>query len=253
MIVSTLNLFLINRKQVLKIISNADYKTAFLIPQLQSKLGLCMRRKDSGMDSLALVRDLKIISNELEIIPRTDNVQPFQYIHLLNSDDFSESVSEQAYQHLGKLEISLSEEEKKANERRDTKYQEMISELGNDGFVEFKQRFYNKNLADIVLNRNEINKVYTTNKSLVQKKDPIFMEPTSNFGRAHFYAPVKIFNKVKIDTLWYNFIVLWFLSGLLYLALVFDLLRKGLKYLQSLNITKDFIKRKILRRTKSTI
>ena len=231
-----------------KIISNADYKTAFLIPQLQNKLGLCMRRKDSGMDSLALVQDLNIVRNELKILPRTGDVQQFQYIHLLNASDFSESVLEQAYQHLVRLENSLSEEEESANERRDEKYQEMIAELGDEGFVEFKQRFYNKNLADIVLNRNEINKVYKTNKRLIQKKDPVFMEPTSNIGRAHFYAPVKIVNKVKIDTLWYNFIMLWFLSGLLYLALVFDLLRRGLKYLQSLNINKDFIKSKILKR-----
>jgi hypothetical protein len=208
-----------------------------------------MRRKDSGMDSLALVQDLNIVRNEFKILPRTDDVQQFQYIHLLNAADFSESVLEQAYQHLVRLENNLSEEEESANERRDEKYREMIEELGDEGFVDFKQRFYNKNLADIVLNRNEINKVYKTNERLIQKKDPVFMEPTSNIGRAHFYAPLKIVNKVKIDTLWYNFIMLWFLSGLLYLALVFDLLRRGLKYLQSLNINKDFIKSKILKRT----
>jgi hypothetical protein len=208
-----------------------------------------MRRKDSGMDSLALVQDLNIVRNEFKILPRTDDVQQFQYIHLLNAADFSESVLEQAYQHLVRLENNLSEEEESANERRDEKYREMIEELGDEGFVDFKQRFYNKNLADIVLNRNEINKVYKTNERLIQKKDPVFMEPTSNIGRAHFYAPLKIVNKVKIDTIWYNFIMLWFLSGLLYLALVFDLLRRGLKYLQSLNINKDFIKNKILKRT----
>ncbi len=219
-----------------KIISNADYKTSFLIPQLQNKLGLCMRRKDSGMDSLALIRDLRIISNELDIIAINEDLPPFQYIHLLNNNDFNESVNEQTYQYLVKLDKNLSEEEKKANERKDTKYQQMINEMGQDEFVDFKQRYYNKKLADIVLNRNEINKVYQTHKRLIQKKDPIFMEPTSNFGRAHFYAPVKIVNKVKIDTLWYNILMMWFLSGILYLMLIFDLLRKGLKYLQSLNI-----------------
>ncbi len=219
-----------------KIISNADYKTSFLIPSLQNKLGLCMRRKDSGIDSLALIRDLKIISNALDIIAINEDLQPFQYVHLLNNNDFSESVMEQTYQYLVRLDKNLSEEEKKANERKDTKYQQMINDMGQDEFVDFKQRYYNKKLADIVLNRNEINKIYQTHKRLIQKKDPIFMEPTSSFGRAHFFAPVKIFNKVKIDTLWYNILMMWFLSGILYLMLLFDLLRKGLKYLQSLNV-----------------
>ncbi|MFC2104489.1 ABC transporter permease, partial [Bacteroidota bacterium] len=226
-----------------KIISNADYKTSFLIPQLQNKLGLCMRRKDSGMDSLALIGDLKIISNELEIISLTEELPPFQYSHLLNYNDFSESVMETTYQYLVRLDNILTEAEKDANERKDTKYQQMIVELGQEGFVNFKQRYYNKKLADIVLNRNEISKVFQTNKRLVQKKDPIFMEPTSNFGRAHFYAPVKIVNNVKIDTLWFNIITMWLLTGILYLGLLFDLLRKGLKYLQSLNFKERFLRK----------
>ncbi|MFC2152544.1 ATP-binding cassette domain-containing protein, partial [Bacteroidota bacterium] len=224
-----------------KIISNADYKTSFLIPQLQNKLGLCMRRKDSGMDSLALLRDLKIISNELEIVSLTEELPPFQYLHLLNYNDFSESVMEKTYQYLVRLDNILTEAEKDANERKDTKYQQMIGELGQEGFVEFKQRYYNKKLADIVLNRNEISKVYQTNKRLVQKKDPIFMEPTSNFGRAHFYAPIKIVNDVKIDTLWFNIVMMWLITGILYLALLFDVLRKGLKYMQSLNFRERFL------------
>ncbi|HAF29799.1 MAG TPA: ABC transporter [Bacteroidales bacterium] len=219
-----------------KIISNADYKNSFLIPQLQNKLELCMRRKESSIDSLALIQDLKIIRNELNIISMNEEIPPFQYIHLLNAHDFSESLMELAYQYLVRLGISLSEEKEKANERRESEYQHMISELGQEGFVKFKQKYYNKNLADIVLNRNEINKVYQTKKRLVQKKDPIFMEPTSNYGRAHFYAPIKIVNNFKIDTLWYNLLMLWILSGVLYLMLIFDWLRKGIKYMQALNI-----------------
>ncbi|MFC2096104.1 ATP-binding cassette domain-containing protein [Bacteroidota bacterium] len=224
-----------------KIISNADYKTSFLIPQLQNKLALCMRRKDSRMDSVTLVQDLRIIRNELEIISITEDIPPLQYIHLINYNDYSESVMERAYQYLVRLDNILTEEEKNATERKDYKYQQMISELGQDGFVNYKQRFYNKKLADIVLNRNEISKVYETNKRLIQKKDPIFMEPTSNFGKAHLFAPIKIINNVKIDTLWYNILMMWIISGILYLFLLFDALRKGLKYLQSLNIKERFI------------
>jgi hypothetical protein len=228
-----------------KIISNADYKTSFLVPELQTKLNLCMRRKDSGMDSLALIRDLRIVANELEVISITeDEMPPFQYIHLLNARDFSESVMEQTFQYLVRLDNLLSEEKDNANERREHIYQEMVSEMGQDGFVNFKQTHYNKKLADIVLNRNEISKVYESNKRLVQKKDPIFMEPTSNFGRAHFYAPLKIVNHVKIDTLWYNILMMWLLSGILYLALLSDLLRKIVKYLESLNVRERFLSNK---------
>lgn len=219
-----------------KIISNADYKISFLIPQVQNKLELCMRRKESGIDSMALIKDLRIIHNEFDVISMNKNLPAFQYRYLLNITDFNENLMEQAYQYLVRLEKQLSEEKENANERKDLKYQHMISDFGQEGFVDFKQKYYNKALADIVLNRNEINKVYQTQNRLIQKKDPVFMEPTSKFGKAHFYAPIKTLSTLKIDTLWYNIIMLWVLSGALYLMLVFDLLRKGLKYLQSLNL-----------------
>jgi hypothetical protein len=204
-----------------------------------------MRRKDSGLDSVALVRDLRIIKNELEIIPLGGGVEVFQYTQLLNYNDFNESVNEHTYEYLVRLDKNFSDDGKKANKRRDEKYQMMIAEMGQDGFVDFKQSHYNKKLSDILLNRNEINKVYQSNKRLIQKKDPIFMDPTSNIGRAHFYAPNKIVNNVKIDTLWFNTLMMWIYLGLAYLFLVFDLLRKLLKYLQSLNYQERFATKKI--------
>ena len=219
-----------------QIISNADYKTGFLIPQLNSKLQQCMRRKDEGIDPHLIVRDLTIISNELEQIPQNSNYPPFEYIHLLNYNDFSEDVMEDAYGYLYYIDMNLREEAKNANDRKDAKYQEITNEIGRQEFVEFKQKHYNKKLADIVLNRNEINKIYQTNTRLIQKKDPIYMEPTSRIGRAHFYAPVKIINQIKISTLWYNIIIMWLGVGLLFLTLFGDFLRKSLKYLQSLNV-----------------
>jgi energy-coupling factor transporter ATP-binding protein EcfA2 len=229
-----------------KIISDANYKTSFLIPQLQIKLGLCMRRKDSGLDSVALVRDLRIIKNELEEIPLGGDFAPYPNASLINYYDFDEDLSDEINEYLGQMEKDFSDRGNKANERKDNKYQMMIAEMGQEAFVNFKQNHYNKKLSDIVLNRNEINKVYQSNSRLIQKKDPIFMNPTSDKGRAHFYAPIKIVNKVQIDTLLFNVLMMWLFLGLTYLMLVFDLLRKLLKYLQSLNFQERFAQKKII-------
>ncbi|MBI9055078.1 MAG: ATP-binding cassette domain-containing protein [Bacteroidales bacterium] len=227
-----------------QIISNADYKTGFLIPELKSKLEMCMRRIDSDSDSLGLVKDLKIIANEIELLSKNSEL-PFEYLQLLNPKDFNESVFEEAYYgYLGfTLEMNLKSEAKIANERRDSKYQEMIDDMGREEFVDFKQKHYNKKLADILLNRNEINKIYHSESRLIQKKDPVFMEPTSQFGRAHFYAPYKIIRGIKINTLLYNLIIMWLGTGLMFLALFGDVLRKGLKYIQSLNVRERWLER----------
>jgi len=225
-----------------QIISNANFNTGFLIPQLQSKLQQCMRRKEEGMDSTLLVRDLKIVANEFDQITRNTNL-PFVYNHLLNTIDFNEDVMEEAYGYLYYFDMNLTEEANKANERKDKVYEKMINDMGREDFVNFKQKYYNKSLADIVLNRTEINKIYETNKRLVQKKDPIFMEPTSQIGRAHFYAPVKVISGMKISTLLYNVLIMWVMIGILFLALFGDVLRRSLKYLQSMNFKERFLER----------
>ena len=223
-----------------QIISSTDYKTSFLIPRLRNKLEFCMRLMDSGMDSAKLVKDLRIVSNEMVNMIRETDLPPFEYIHMLNSQDFNEDIMEHAYGYLYYIEMNLLNELEKANERKDSIYNRLVEKLGKDGFVDFKQKYYNKKLADILLNRDEINKVYETEEALIQKKDPVFMNPTSNIGRAHFYAPVKIINHIKIETMWYNIFMMWLGSGILYLALFFDLLRKGIKYLESLNLKERF-------------
>ena len=48
------------------------------------------------------------------------------------------------------------------------------------------------------------------------------MNPTSAAGRAHFYAPVKIIGNRSFDTLWFNILVIWIFSFILYLTLYYD-------------------------------
>lgn len=227
-----------------QIISNADYKTGFLIPQLQTKLQQCIGRKEDGIDSALVVQDLKIIANELNQIPINTNYPPFEYVHLLNFVDFNESVLEDTYGYLYYIDMNLTEDAKNANERKGKLYETMINDMGRQAFLDFKQDNYNKKLADIVLNRNEINKIHQTKNKLVQKKDPVFMEPTSRMGRAHFYSPVKIIRDLKINTLLYNVIIMWLGNGILFLALFGDVLRRSLKYLQSLNFKERFVEKK---------
>jgi uncharacterized PurR-regulated membrane protein YhhQ (DUF165 family) len=64
------------------------------------------------------------------------------------------------------------------------------------------------------------------NGELVQKMDPVFMDPGYNFIKAHFYSPTKKFLGIFFDTYIVNVIVLWIMTILLYIALYNRLLRK---------------------------
>jgi hypothetical protein len=61
---------------------------------------------------------------------------------------------------------------------------------------------------------------------LIQKLEPIFMDPRHKFIRAHFYSPTKQAFGTKIDTYNVNVIILWIITILFYIALYFRLLKK---------------------------
>lgn len=226
-----------------KIISNNDYRTGFLIPQLENKLESVTRKRFANIDSVSVTKDIQLLKNEFEYLANSSGVPPFEFNHLLDYVNFTEEVSEGVYGYLYYLKMNFAEEQKLATERKEDKYNELIQNMGNDEFVKFRQRNYNKKLADLVLNRNELYKIYQTETQLIQKKDPIFMEPTSNYGQSHFYSPIKIIRGYKIDTLWFNIIMMWFGIAVFYLALFSDLLRVSIKYFQNLNLKEKFKKK----------
>ena len=63
-------------------------------------------------------------------------------------------------------------------------------------------------------------------EEIVQKLDPIFMDPEHKLIKAHFYSPVKRIFGQEMDTYWVNVIVLWFITVAIYFILYFRLLKK---------------------------
>lgn len=86
-------------------------------------------------------------------------------------------------------------------------------------------RYRNESLSDHVTNKNDVNVITEFKGELVQKSDPIYLEPAQAglFG-AQFYAPGKYFAGGRMPTWWANTLVIWGMTLLLYLALCIDLL-----------------------------
>jgi hypothetical protein len=76
---------------------------------------------------------------------------------------------------------------------------------------------------------------------LLPGAEPGYTKATSKYGRAHFFAPYKRLGNWEIDTFWFNFMVLWMVSIILYAALYFNLLRKLLNYFETLRFQKSEI------------
>ncbi len=217
-------------------ISESTFKSSFLIPRLLNIIEECERNLDNPANEELVKTNLRILQNELEVMGSNPNIFPFEYIDYLNIDYFDEDIAEETLDYLTYLRFFFQDAAREATRKRDSVYQVLTYSLGEDGLIQIKQEHHNEHLWDYVTNRAEVNKIVQINDRLIQKKDPIFMIPESNVGRAQFYAPFKKFNDQLYDTKWFNLMVIWLFSFLLYVLLLLDVFRKITNYFTNLRL-----------------
>ena len=139
---------------------------------------------------------------------------------------------------LDSLKGIYSEFRKRARSSEDSVSNSLVEILGQEGLVELKENYENKWLRSLVLNHDRKEVIDETRGKIIRKFEPAYMNPTSAYGRAHFYAPFKKIGNMEIDTWWFNMIVIWIGSVALFLVLYYNLIRKLLEYIDTLRLPK---------------
>ncbi len=214
-----------------KKISEADYKTSFLIPELEAKLQVVQRNINNNANLGKTREDLRIIKNELVKLQQDAGKPPFEYLSRLNLQEFDQEVVTSLQDYLTYIRLYYLNEGREASRQRSAKYDQLINKNGIEWVRRLKKNHHNQRLANILQNTNEVKKMHETDQEIIQKKDPIFMDPLSDMGRAHFYAPVKIIKGFSIDTFAFNLIIIWIGAAILYYTLVFSILRRLLQWI----------------------
>ncbi len=210
-----------------KKISEANFNIAFRIPEVENITNSLIN--DIDKDSESYQTRLDILANELEHMRSQADMQPFTFLNNLTPNSFSANVGKNVLSYLQSLEKVFTIKMDDASNEQEAVLNGLIREIGHEGVLDMKRASYNQALADILLNRSEIKVLHYSKDQLIQKKDPVYMEPTSNFGRAHFYSPVKVIFGYRVDTFWYNLLVLWGMTGFLYMLLVKDFFGRAMK------------------------
>jgi len=217
-------------------ISQNDWYSSFLIPHLKRKLRECefamgkdeyrehMNGNLGKIDKYATMLQLKA---GMQFIYSTGGLT----YSILDSTDV-----ERLDFVLDSLQKGFRAIRLEAIARKDEILSRTEAEIGRNEMRILKQKHHNEMLAEILLNQTSIDKLYETDKLIVQKSDPVFMIPTTNYGRAHFFAPYKLLGKVKVDTILFNVIVIWLMSVVLIFTLYHDSLRKFLKMIESMKL-----------------
>lgn len=217
--------------EIESVMSQAGYQYSYLIPKLIAKTEIIEKNCRLGLEPENTEKAIRLLSNELVLMnEKTTQMKLIRFADFdkLNKEHFDENLVKKIKKYLDVVRVHYVKMYNEAMAKKDQKYESLIEQLGsNEAVTELKEKNYNENLADFVLNKTDINKI--TEASIgrfVQKVDPIYQIPESNFGRAHFYAPVKIIFGKKVETYWFNISVLWAMTLLMYIALYYNWLRK---------------------------
>jgi ABC-type multidrug transport system ATPase subunit len=224
-----------------KAMSRAIFKKDYWIPSIKNKISLFQRQKDNPEYEEKIKEDFRIIRNEIAAEVEENTLVDFEYVHMLYPDKITQPILDVLNKYLNVLNKYYIKLYNKANNLKD----EIISNFhnqknGRKRFLDLKRKYHNERLEEFVTNSKDMQRIIEFDGRLYQKMDPVFLDPESNFIKAHFYAPrKKVFGRY-IDTFWVNTIVIWIISLILYLILYYRLLRK---LLEGAEILSNMIKR----------
>jgi len=205
--------------------SQLSYKLSYQITNLEERA----KKISEETDSLQQIRHIRVLRTETQKLINESGLNYADFDKLRLADfDAAMLKSYQAY--LYDLKKKYNAELYEVRKKADTQFNELMTELGGkEAVFELQRKYNNKQLADIMKNKNEMDGMEEKNGELIQIVDPIYKLPATNNGRAHFYAPVKKIGNMQVDTVVYDVIFIWFTIFITYLFLHFNVFRKAIE------------------------
>jgi ABC transport system ATP-binding/permease protein len=205
--------------------SRGNYKRNFWCTDMKSKLELISGNLSKGEKNGDFEKNLTVVRNEIKkelaYLPKLD----FEYVNDLTPEKVTPEIITAANNYIDKLKKYYIDYYNLADSKRNQLIEKLQKESGNL-YLTLRDKYHNKSLEEFAANKNETITSIEYKGQLIQKMDPIFMDPQYPFIRAHFYSPTKQVFGNYVDTFIVNVVVLWVMTIGLYLVLYFRVLKR---------------------------
>jgi len=217
-------------------ISRYDWQSSFLIPELKRKSNECAYASGKPEYSEVYENNLRKLTYHINYLSREAATDPWPAIRVIEREPFTSDASYIVNDYLDSLQKIIRSKYLDYTAVKDNITDSLVSKMGQEKLVQLRTANHNSDLADMVLNRTVQQKFYDTEDQVIQKSDPVLMQPGSRIGRAHFYAPFKMIGNLKINTLWFNMMVVWIMNIFLFMTLYYNLLKRLLNLMERIRI-----------------
>jgi ABC-type multidrug transport system ATPase subunit len=213
-------------------ISNASYKTVYLLDKLKNKAEFCVNNLNStdAETRLQLLKNKVLLMNHVIEESQFPQNPKFKYLAELQQNNWNEKIIKELAIYLDDLKSHYNYINIKKKGLLDDRRREFTQQIGGPlVFTQFREHYENQSVANVVRRKNDENRIIEGTYRMLQKLDPIYLKPVPDHYldfRAHFFAAEKYFAGKYYNTVYFNVIFIWTLSGLLGLAVYFDAMTK---------------------------
>jgi len=204
--------------EVNKKIEQASFYAFQVVPKLEESLVLC--RNTTNQDSS--LHYAQLIQNELLKIAVFPDVFPFEYINKIPELPNNESLQQETSDYLTYLSMHFYELQGNLVQQKNTLMENMADSIGTQQLAYLRTHYHNAALETLVTNSNADKNFLIAGNEIVRHSDAIYQEPSSDLGRARLFLPMKMLNGQKTKTLWFNTSVIWMLTAICYLLVLFN-------------------------------
>ena len=218
---------------------NYYYATFLLNDRLNRDLQICNYYNDSADYSDITNECFARLNYHIDNLSGLSGIEYGEWKESLNPSGFNAEVEESTAGYLDSIKDYFKNKDKHATYVTERIIDSLENDLGTEAYLALREDYENEELRTLVLDMLNRDRILETPGKYIQKFEPGYMKATSKYGRAHFYAPYKYLGNIEIDTYWFNIIVIWLVSLLLYLVLYFNILQKLMTWFGNLRLPKS--------------
>ncbi len=212
--------------------SNVTYDMQFLVPALIQEIQDAKEGLATNPENGKLGPQLRTIRSGFSTIFLT---KPYPGLDNLIPEQFSAQSGTKAIQWLEKYKSGLTSHRRRLSVARDALVDSLqIVAGGAEEYLQLRRNYYNDQVAELVLNRASLHKIVKKDGLLMRKLEPVYMYPSKNNGRAHFYASVKRIGNFYVSTVAFNLCAIWVMTIILYFLLRYSVLQKATGFIGEL-------------------
>ncbi|UTW60853.1 ATP-binding cassette domain-containing protein [bacterium SCSIO 12741] len=209
-----------------KILTMANFRKVYWIPELTAKIGLIESHYKDEENKEMVENAMELVRNEIALQNKTYPKLAYNNVEELSMDNISPELFDELRDY---LRLQRTFYNKLYNKTMDDKDEEInhLTRNAEFDFSESKNLHKNQSLSDLVTNKAELQKIIEYKGRLLQQENPIYRD--SDQFRGHFFAPSKKIFGQYLNTFLVNILVIWSMTLVLIITLFNDFFRKFLQ------------------------